>query len=388
MTSFVVPTPPGPSVATGSGASSARLPRAPSAGACTDAAWDALRAEFPAVPGYLNAATMGLPPLSVVSAMHAGIEEWQRGAACPVAYDGLVAQARAAYAAFVGAPESCTSIGSQTSVFAGLVAAALRPGDEVIICEGDFSSMVYPFLVAADRGVRVRQVPIACIADSIGPRTTLVALSLCQSADGALCDAEAITDAARRHGAATFVDLTQAAGWLPVDATAYDMTVCSAYKWMCQPRGTAYFTITPSWRDRLAPLNAGWYAGQDVWSSCYGPGMDLARDARQFDVSPAWLSWVGAVPALRVLGSVPTSVVRDHDVRLANALRARLGMPAQCRPVLSIPDPDGTAVKRLTAAGATVACRAGAVRIAFHLWNTDDDVELAAGALTDTRRTG
>lgn len=41
------------------------------------------------------------------------------------------------------------------------------------------------------------------------------------------------------------------------------------------------------------PTAAGWYAGQDVWASVHGPEMTLAGDACWFDVSPAWLSWVG-----------------------------------------------------------------------------------------------
>jgi selenocysteine lyase/cysteine desulfurase len=190
-----------------------------------------------------------------------------------------------------------------------------------------------------------------------------------------------VVAAARAHGALTFCDLTQAAGWMPVTATDYDITVCSAYKWMCQPRGTAYLTVAPHVRDRLRPVNAGWYAGEEIWSSCYGPEMHLAGDARRFDVSPAWLAWAGAVPALEVLGSVPTSVIRDHDVALANALRERLGLETCARPVVSLHDPTGAMAHRLEQAGAVVASRAGRVRIAFHVWNTADDVTLVADAL-------
>src|SRR6478752_4907221 len=244
---------------------------------------DTVKAAFAPTPGFLNAATLGLPPVAV---------------------------------------------GSQTSVFAGMVAASLPDGAEVLCVEGDFSSMVFPFLVAAQegRGITVRQVPLGELAGAISRRTTLVAFSIAQSACGSVCDGDAVIAAARAHGALTFCDLTQAAGWMPVTATDYDLTVCSAYKWVCQPRGTAYLTVAPQVRDWLRPVNAGWYAGDEIWSSCYGPEMHLASDARRFDVSPAWLAWAGAVPALEVLGSVPTSVIRDHDVALANALRERLGL--------------------------------------------------------------
>lgn len=341
-----------------------------------------LQSQFPTVPGYLNAATLGLPPVPVSDALRDALEDWQCGRATPARYDEDVQAARSAYARFVGVPTEWVAVGSQTSVFAGLLAAALPDGAEVVCVEGDFSSMVYPFLVQAGTGrITVRQVPLEEVAAALTERTTLVAFSLCQSACGRLSDATAIAAAAQAVGARTFCDITQSAGWLPVDATRFDATVCSAYKWMCQPRGTAYLTIAPDLAERVRPVHAGWYAGADVWGSCYGPEMVLSETASRFDVSPAWLSWVGAVPALEVMSSVPTSVVHDHDVALADDLRRRLGIEGCRRPVLSLPDPDGACARLLADRGASVASRAGRVRIAFHIWNTAQDVDLVADAL-------
>ena len=347
----------------------------------TAAGMAALRAAFAPVPGYLNAATLGLPPRAVVDATREAITEWQLGRATAAGYDDSVQTARGLYAGLVGAPLDWVAVGSQTSVFAGLVAAALPDDAEVVCVSGDFSSMVFPFLAHADRGVRVRQVPLEDLAASVTPGTTLVAFSLAQSACGSLVDATDVVRAAREVGALTFCDLTQAAGWLPVDATDYDLTVCSAYKWLCQPRGTAYLTVRPELVPTIRPIHAGWYAGEDVWASCYGPQMHLSADAGRFDVSPAWLSWVGAVPALRVMSMVPTGVIRDHDVALADGLRTRLGLDPAGRPVVSLADPDGRIAARLGERGAVVASRAGRVRIAFHVWNGQDDVELVAEAL-------
>jgi selenocysteine lyase/cysteine desulfurase len=345
------------------------------------AALAGLRAAFEPVPGYLNAATMGLPPRAVADATRDAVTTWQQGRATAAGYDVSVQTARGLYAGLVGVPAEWVAVGSQTSVFAGLVAASLPDDAEVVCVSDDFSSIVYPFLVQADRGVTVRQVPLQDLASSVTERTTLVAFSLAQSACGSLVDGAAVAEAARAVGALTFCDVTQAAGWLPVQAGDYDLTVCSAYKWLCQPRGTAYLTVRPELVERIRPIHAGWYAGADVWASCYGPQMHLADDASRFDVSPAWLSWVGAVPALEVMTSVPTGMIRDHDVALADRLRARLGEAPAGRPVVSLLDPDGRRAARLAEHGAVVASRAGRVRIAFHVWNDDDDVELVADAL-------
>jgi selenocysteine lyase/cysteine desulfurase len=344
---------------------------------------DAARALWTPVRGYLNAATMGLPPRPVVTAMQDALQEWQAGRSTPVTYDAAVASARSSYARLVGVPSDQVAVGSQASVLVGMVAASLSPGSEVVVVADDFTSIIFPFLVQQRRGVTVRQVPRAQLADAVTPATDLVVFSLVQSACGRLVDLDAVLEAAGRHGAMTLCDVTQAAGWLPVEAGRCDLTVCSAYKWLCQPRGTAYLTVRPEVMDRLVPVNAGWYAGESVWESVYGPEMHLADDARRFDVSPAWLSWVGGAAAGEVFDRVPVGQIRVHDVALADALRDRLGLPAEHRPVVSLPDPDSRVLAALERAGVSSAARAGAVRLAFHLWNDEDDVTLAADAVLE-----
>lgn len=339
-------------------------------------------AEWPAArAGYLNAASVGLPPRRTTEALHAALDAWATGAASAPGYDASVQRAREIYAALVGVPDPWVAVLPQVSVAMGLVAASLPDGAEVVCPLGDFSSVVFPFLVHADRGVRVRHVPLAALADEVRPGTTLVAFSLVQSADGSIADAAAVREAAARAGATTCCDLTQAAGWLPVDAGSFDVTACGGYKWLCQPRGTAYLTVRPEVAEWIRPVHAGWYAGESRWDSTYGPDMHLASDARRFDVSPAWLSWVGAVPALELLTEIGVEAVHAHDVGLADELRDRLGLPPAGSAVVALPDPDGGIASALRAAGCAVASRAGNVRLGMHMWNTDADVEMAATAL-------
>ena len=340
------------------------------------------RASFDRVPGYLNAASLGLPPRQVVTTLTDAVAQWQQGEASPVVYDESVRRARELYAQLVRVTPQDVAVGSQVSVVAGTIASSLPDDAHVVCVDGDFSSMVYPFLVHADRGVSVRHVPLEGLADAVREGTDLVAFSLALSACGSLADGAAVVEAARQAGAVTFCDVTQAAGWLDIDASQFDVTVCSAYKWLCAPRGTAFSTWTPAAAARVRPTAAGWYAGEDVWASCYGPRMELSQDARRFDVSPAWLPWVGTVPALELFTGLDMAEVRAHGAGLADALRVELGEQPCRRPVVSLPDPDGARLARLQDAGAVVAARAGKVRIAFHLWNDEDDVELALKALS------
>ena len=346
-----------------------------------------LRAGFDPVPGYLNAATLGLPTRDGLCAVRTGLDEWAAGRASVAAYDEAVRRSREAYARLVQVPASCVAVGSQVSVLLGLVAAALPDGARVLTVAEDFASVQFPFLAHRDRGVAVRQVPLVELASAVTPGVDVVAFSLVQSADGRVADASAVAEAARAVGALTVVDTTQAVGWYPVQAGDFDVTACSAYKWLCSPRGTAFLTVRPEVLERLRPIHAGWYAGESVWESVYGPKMLLAQDARRFDVSPAWLSWVGTAPALELFASADPAVVHAHDVRLTNLVRARLDLPSSDTAMLALADPDGSLQARLVARGCAVAARAGRVRLSFHVWNDEDDVERAVDAVRDQPRT-
>ncbi|WP_380167969.1 aminotransferase class V-fold PLP-dependent enzyme [Jannaschia sp. R86511] len=337
-------------------------------------------------PGYLNASTLGLPPRRAAEALHAAVDDWQGGRACAVGYGAEVEAARELYAGLAHVPTGWVSVGSQASVMVAEVAAALPDGALVLGVQGEFTSVTGPFEAQAHRGVRIDVVPLDDLAAAVrARRPAVVAFSLAQSADGRLADADAVAEAARRVGALTVCDTTQALGWLDVDATRWDVTVCSAYKWLCAPRGSAFLTVRPEAVDRLAGHNRGWYAGADVWASVYGLGFPAASDARRFDVSPAWLAWVGARRSLEVLTGLGAEHRRRHGSDLADGLRERLGLPPQDRPVLTLPDPDGAVLAALQGAGCSAVARAGRVRLAFHLWNDAADVDRVVDALAAHR---
>ena len=339
------------------------------------------RGRFRGGRGYLSACTLGLPSDDTLAAMRADTEEWALGRADAARYGAVVERVRAGYADLVSVPTDSVAIGSQASVLAGLVAASVPDGAEVLCVEGDFSSMVFPFLNQRHRGVTVRQVPLGELAESITADTWLVAWSLVQSATGAIADTDAIVAAAEAASSFTLCDTTQAAGWMPVDASLFDATICHSYKWLCSPRGVAFLTVGARLGAEINPAQAGWYAGESPWASCYGPEMNLAADARRFDVSPAWPAWVGAEPAIDLFRNLDLALVRDHAVSLGDALCDGLGLERLGQAIVTWPDADGQGLEQLTAAGLVASGRAGRARVAFHLWNDEDDVADALRAL-------
>ncbi|PRY70238.1 selenocysteine lyase/cysteine desulfurase [Glaciihabitans tibetensis] len=343
------------------------------------AAFRAAVEQFPNGRGYLAAASMGLPSLDTVAALTADLQAWAGVKRSPAGYGELAERVRAHYARLVAVPGDRVAIGAQTSVFAGVIAQAVPRGAEVLCVDGDFSSMVFPFLQRSD--ITVRHIPLAELADSITDATWLVSFSLIQSATGEVADVPAITAAAAHHGARTFCDTTQAAGVYPIDASLFDSTVCHSYKWLCAPRGVAFLTVSDEFQQSLTPTFASWYGGESVWESCYGPTMRLARDARQFDLSPAWHAWAGAEESVRMFADLDVSEVWSHAAGLGNLLCDEWDIPRKNQAIVTRADPGGADLARLAAAGIVASGRAGRLRVAFHLWNTADDVEQLASVL-------
>ena len=340
---------------------------------------DLVRSLWDPEPGWLNTASYGLPPAPAWDELQAALAVWRRGSASWEPWGESTERARRAFARLVQVQSSRVAVGGTVSELLGLVAASLPDGARVVVPEVEFTSNLFPWLVQQDRGVQVVTVPTDRLLDEVTPGTTVVALSLVQSSTGEVADLDAVVAAAHEVGALVVVDGSQAVGWLPVDASQVDAFACVGYKWLMSPRGSAFLALSDRLTEWLRPINAGWYAGADVHTSYYGPPLRLATDARRFDVSPAWFSWVGTAPALELLEEIGVEQVRAHDVALADRFRAGLGLPPGGSAIVST-TVEG-AREKLERAGIRAATRAGALRASFHLYSTEADVDAALDAL-------
>ncbi len=191
-----------------------------------------VREQFAAETTYLNTASLGVLPRDAADAVRTAIAEY--GVGRPYVREGFeaVQEARELFARLVGVDASRVAAGASVAVYAGLLASALPTGAEVLVPDDDFSSLVNPFAVRGD--LKLRSVPLSELADAVRPGTALVAVSAVQSADGRIADL----------AARTFVDASQAVGWLPLRADDFDFLATVGYKWLLAPRGAA-FLVTP-----------------------------------------------------------------------------------------------------------------------------------------------
>lgn len=327
---------------------------------------------------YLNTATFGLPPRPAWEALQDALEDWHHGRTSWEQWCEATTGSRERFASLVGVPAGRVATGASVSYLIGLVATSVPEGATVLVPDVDYSSLTWPFLVHGGR-FDVRFAPLASLADAIDETTDVVAFSAVQSSNGVVADIGAIADAADAHDVLSVVDATHAIGWLPFDASRFDATACAAYKWLMSPRGTALMALSERALEQTVATAANWFAADDPFGRYYDPELRLAADARRLDLSPAWFSWVGTEPALRVVAEVGVDAIHTHDVKLANRLRAGLGLEAGNSAIVSVDLPE--AEERLVRAGVRAAVRGGALRASFHLYNTDADVDAALTAL-------
>jgi selenocysteine lyase/cysteine desulfurase len=320
---------------------------------------------------YCNTASYGLPPRPAWDALQSALADWHGGQTSWEAWGQSTEAARAAFARLVGVELNRVAVGSTVSELVGTVVTALPAGARVVVPDIEFTSTLFPLLVQDRLDVRV--VPVEQLAEAVSEGVEAVAFSAVQMSTGEVADQAGILEAAEQVGAITLCDVTQAAGWLPVDANRFDAVVCGAYKWLMSPRGTAFLTVSDRVLERAVPHSAGWYAGDDVHASYFGPPLRLAASARRLDVSPAWFSWVGTQPALELIERIGIDQIHDHNVVLANRFRAGVGLEPSDSAIVCAELPG--AIDRLTGAGIIAAVRGGRLRTSWHVYNTESDVD-------------
>jgi selenocysteine lyase/cysteine desulfurase len=320
---------------------------------------------------YVNTASYGLPPRPAWEALQAALSDWRGGRTSWEHWGQSTEGARAAFARLVKVEPGRVAVGSTVSELVSSVVTALPAGARVVVPDIEFTSTLFPLLV--QRRLDVRTVPTDRLAEAITAGVDAVAFSAVQMSTGEVADLGAIAAAAASVGAITVCDATQALSWLPVDATRFDAVVCSAYKWLMSPRGSALMAVSDRLLERAVPHSAGWYAGEDVHASYFGPPLRLASSARRLDLSPAWFSWVATQPALELVERIGVNAIGAHNLRLANRFRAGIGLEPSDSAIVCADLPGAS--ERLQRAGIQAAVRAGRLRTSWHVYNDEHDVD-------------
>ncbi len=341
---------------------------------------------------YLDTASYGLPPITTVTAMHDAVDAWSDGTAKWFAdWDPLGDECGGLMASLVGTDPAAMALIPAVSVGVGTVASAFGEGDEVLVVEDDYNSVLLPLRAAErERGLRIRQVPFESLLDEIRDGTALVAVSHVRSNDGRMIDLPRLSAITRALSVPVLVDLTHSAGVMDLDLAAlgFEFAVCAAYKHLLCPRGTGFLIVAEGWRDRVVPRNASWRGQADPYADASGGDLRvLASTAARFNVSLDWFAWVGARQSLAFLQGVPASAREAHCVGLATDLADRLGIAPTGSSIVTVPHDRRQAevASALERASIRAAVRDKNIRFSFHLYNTGEHVRHVADVVESLR---
>jgi selenocysteine lyase/cysteine desulfurase len=334
---------------------------------------------------YLDTATYGLPPEPTVRAMREAHDEWVDGTGRWVEWDRQQERSRVALARLISVAPARVALLPSVSVGVGVVAAALQSGDRVVAPAAEFRSVLYPLLVARDRGVEVVEVDdVDRLVDSITPGTALVAITLVQMQNGRVLPVREIVDRAEAVGARVLLDATHGIPFVSLEDVIdrLDYVLVHAYKHLLCPRGVAFMVLRDDQVGRLPPIAASWRASDNPYTQFFGGPLSLAGGAAQYDASLPWHPWVGAAESLELLVAWQAAGALEEPVALARSLADRLGIPwggatLVCPP---IDDPDRVRAA-LEEHRIKAAFRGTAIRFSTHVYNDEADIATAAAAI-------
>ena len=339
---------------------------------------------FHPAPGltYLDTATYGLPPDPTTVAMRRAHAEWVDGTGKWVEWDKQSERARVAFARLLGVAPARVALLPSVSVGMGVISASLQAGDRVVVPKAEFRSVLYPLLVAKDRGVELVEVEdIDRLAEAITPGTKLVALTLVQMQTGRAVPVREIVDQAQAVGAQLALDATHGVPFVDLADVVdrIDYTLVHGYKHLLCPRGVSFMVLREDHIGRLPPIVSSWRASDEPYTKFFGGPLVLADGAAQYDASLDWHAWVGAAESLELLAGWQEAGALAEPVALARSLADKLGIGWGGATLVcpQIEDPEKVAAA-LAEHRIKAAFRGTAIRFSTHVYNDAADIEKAA----------
>jgi len=371
--------------------------------------WARTRSFFPVTAElvYLNHA--GVAPVStrVEEALRRYLAEITRRGAFDYARasDAEVERVRGRAAALLGAQASEIAFVKNTTEGLGLVAAGLdwRRGDQVVTCDLEYPSNVYPWWGLADRGVETillkgeaGRLPIERVADALeSPRARLLALSSVEFGSGMRHDLEALGRLCQERGVLFCVDAIQSVGCLPLDVERcrIDFLAADGHKWLLSLEGCGVFYCARRVLDLVRPWCVGWRSvvdnhDFDTYRTELQPGAGRFEEGTP---NTAGILALGAAIDLLLEIGIDAIARRVLDLtdRLVEGLAARgaeclspRGAEASGIVSFRLPDePIARTVARLRAQRIFVVARRGGVRASPHFYNDEGEIDRLLAAL-------
>ena len=368
----------------------------------------AIRDEFPIFEHttYLNSCSQGALSHRVRAAYEEYLAGWDENGA---EWEFWVERAEAARAGFAellhGAADEVAVTTSVSQGVSGIVSALPfeRGGrNRIVISEYEFPTVGQIAHAQELRGAEVVHVrpeadgsiPVERFAEAIDERTALVCCTTISYRTGHRNDVAAIAEVAHAHGALVLADSYQAAGAIELDVRTLgaDFVTGGTVKYLLASAGLGFLWVRGEVLAGLMPTQTGWFADEDIFRmdiSDYSPH----ATARRFDAgTPPVPNIYAGVAGLGLVQETGVPAIEAHVSALNTRLIAGLDElgadvvtpadPARRGPLVCVRSTDAPAlVASLAEEHITCSLRDTNLRVAAHLYNTDEDVDTLLAAL-------
>ncbi len=318
----------------------------------------------------------------------------------PRFFDAEIERVRGRAALLLNASSDEIAFVKNTTEGLGIVASGLdwKRGDEVLTCDLEYPSNVYPWWSLRGRGVetvmlhgRDGRLPLAVVEAALqSPRVRLLTLSSVEFGSGARNDLEALGNLCREHGVLFCVDAIQSVGCFPIDVEkcGIDFLAADGHKWMLSVEGCGIFFCSKRVQELITPRTVGWRSvrnNQDF--DTYH--MDLQPSAGRFEEGTPNTPGIFALgAAIDLLLELDVSAIGERVLaltdQLVDGLRARGAKirsprePGEASGIVSFTIPGqrpSDTVRRLRAERIFVIERRGGVRASPHFYNSEDEID-------------
>jgi selenocysteine lyase/cysteine desulfurase len=356
-----------------------------------------IRSRFPIFQRkiYLNSCSQGALSDVVQAGLDDYIASWhEQGSPWETWVDHYEA-ARTAFAQFINASPDEVAIVTSASAGINSIASALsfKDRNRVVMGEFEFPTMGHVWLAQRARGADVQfvsaednRIPAVNYERMIDRKTLIVPVTHVCFKNGFRSQVNAITQMAHQAGALIMLDDYQDCGTRPVDVKAMDLDfyVTGTLKYLLGPPGLAFMYVRKDLISALVPTVTGWFAQTNPFAFDT-QHIYLSPTARRFESgSPSVPNVYAAMPGFQLLQEIGMENIATHIRKLTQSLldsALDLGIRAKTPgdstgPLVVLQSNDSNLLVQKLAENDIVASnRHDGLRIAFHVYNTLDDVK-------------
>ena len=271
----------------------------------------------------------------------------------------------------------------------------------ILLSEKDFPSISFVFQKATEKGYQLRFIPKE--EDHTDPQVwnkylqndvQFVMMTHVHSNTGHLIPLEQIIPIATSRNILSIVDIAQSAGIIPIDLEKLqpDILIGSSIKWLCGGPGAGFLWMKRTLISQAEPVDIGWFSHKnpfefDVHHFTY------SDDASRFmGGTPSVIPYIIAENSIRQLSTMGIDAIRAHNIQLSQMIIEAIKEDYLVSPanpekrggtvVLHFGEHQDKVISELTHAGILFDERSTGLRLSFHLYNTEEEVNLVLNHLT------